>query len=419
MSTLYLRMPSKAAAENSGHWTGLPCQWAAVAANGRLESSGQEALSALAPEVARAQRVVLILAASDVSLLQVQVPPMPAAKLRQALPNLVEDQLISDPSESVLVASGSGGMRTVAVVQRAWLDLLSRAMLTAGAKSVAALPAQLCLPLPPDGVSAALSAHGDEFDLALRLGEQQGLGLPILPDQASELPADTFETLQALSAGNAVRLALPRAHIAQFEQALQAHPEAGRITLVEDDWQDWIVGSAQASALDLMSGMAGNARPAFNWRLWRWPVALVGGLLLVNLIGLQVDWWRLRSEANSLRATMAQVYRSAFPQEPVVDPVAQMKQKLAAAKRGSGQVAPDDFLAMAAGFAEALRESGKVGAEVIASVDYKDRSLLVRFKPGAEPSMAAVNKALASHALAASDAPAQSGARVWQIRSAK
>lgn len=419
MSTVYIRMPSKAAAESAGHWTGLPCLWAAVAANGRLESSGQEALSALSPEVARAQRVVLILAASDVSLVQVQVPPMSPAKLRQALPNLVEDQLISDPAECVLVAAGSGGMRTVAVVQRAWLDLLSRALLTAGARSVSALPAQLCLRLPEQGASAALSAHGDEFDLALRLGEQQGLGLPILPDRPDELAADTFDSLQAIAPGAMLRLAVPQNHLPQFEQKLQTLPQAPAVELVADDWQDWIAGSESAAAFDLMAGMAGNARPAFNWRVWRWPLALALALLLINIIGLQVDWWRARSEANTLRNTIAQVYRSAFPQEPVVDPVAQMKQKLAAAKRSSGEAAPDDFLALAAGFSQALRESGKVGAEVIAGVDYKEKSLLVRFKPEAEPSMAAVNKALAARALTASDAPAQSGSRVWQIRSSR
>jgi general secretion pathway protein L len=419
VSTLYIRTPSKAAAENSGSWTGLPCVWALVAPNGRVESSGQEALSSLATEVARAQKVVLILAASDVSLLQVQVPPMPASKLRLALPNLVEEQLISDPADSVLAATGSGVTRTVAVVQKAWLDLLSRAVLAAGARSVAALPAQLCLPRPDEGASAALSLLGDEYDLAVRLDEHQGLGLPILPDKPADLAGDTLESLQALVPAGPLRLAVPTANLQQFANSLQNHADAARIELVEDDWQSWVAGAQNAQTLDLMSGLASNARPAFNWRAWRWPLGLAAALVLINIIGLQIDWWRMKSEANALRNTMAQIYRSAFPQEPVVDPVAQMRQKLASARRGSGEAAADDFLALAANFAQALGESGKPASDAIAGVDYKEKSLLVRFKPGTEPSMAAVNKALALRSLSATDAPAQGGVRVWQIRSAK
>src|SRR5674476_1695699 len=104
-------------------------------------------LSELSDTVAKSQRVVLLLAASDVTLLRVKVPPLSSARLKATLPNLVEDQLIADPSDCVVVAGGlSDGLRTVAVVQRAWLDLLAKTLFAIGARALAALPAQLCLP---------------------------------------------------------------------------------------------------------------------------------------------------------------------------------------------------------------------------------------------------------------------------------
>jgi hypothetical protein len=42
------------------------------------------------------------------------------------------------------------------VVQRAWLEVLVKALLAQGAHAVSAVPAQLCLPFQPGAVSAAL-----------------------------------------------------------------------------------------------------------------------------------------------------------------------------------------------------------------------------------------------------------------------
>ena len=51
---------------------------------------------ALPAEMPAADRLVLIVAASDVLLTAAMVPPLPPARLRLALPNLVEDMLATD-----------------------------------------------------------------------------------------------------------------------------------------------------------------------------------------------------------------------------------------------------------------------------------------------------------------------------------
>ncbi len=91
MSTLYIRLPSKAAAEHLQPEAGFDCAFALASDNGALEREGNAALSQLAAAITAAQRVVLLLAASDVSLLQVQMPPMSASRLKAALPNMVEE----------------------------------------------------------------------------------------------------------------------------------------------------------------------------------------------------------------------------------------------------------------------------------------------------------------------------------------
>ena len=108
--------------------------------------------------IARIQRVVLLLAGSDVSVLHVQTPPLSAARLKAALPNLVEEQLLCDPAECAIVAGSlADGLRTIAVVQRAWLEQLARTFISFGARQIAALPAQYCLSGNPGTATAAIS----------------------------------------------------------------------------------------------------------------------------------------------------------------------------------------------------------------------------------------------------------------------
>jgi len=98
-----------------------------------------------------------------------------------------------------------------------------------------------------------------------------------------------------------------------------------------------------------------------------------------------------------------------------------MRQKIAAAKRASGLAAPDDFTSITASFGEAwagaVAAAGKSTA--IAALEYHDHSLFVRLKQGGEAPTQQMKAALAKRDLALDLAPEQSGAVVWQIRSAK
>lgn len=418
MSTLYIRLPSKAAADSASHWIALGCPFALAAHGGAIEREGVAPLSELAEAVAKAQRVVLLLAASDVSLLRVKVPPMSAARLKSALPNLVEDRLMSDPAECVVAAGVvSGGLRTVAVVNRAWLEILSKTVTAFGARSVAALPAQLCLPPRPDGVVAVVAEEGADIELTLRLSDQEGIGLPIMPESAATAATDVLNTLCAVVPEAPITVYVPQAAVPVFRDALDALPALEpRVTLGVDDWPRWIAGADRPS-LDLMSGLGAGAGPQLNWRPWRWPLALAAAVLAFNAIGLNIDWWRMKREADGLRGALVQTYKSAFPKEAViVDPVAQMKQKIAAAQNQSGRLAPDDFAALAANFGEAwtvVGQSRKVPG--IAALEYRERSLFVRLKTDADAPLDQIKSALAQRHMTVTRQP--NG--IWQIRSGK
>ena len=398
MSTLYIRHPARADGPSA------LCGFALVGDNGTIGQRGEAPLANLGEMVAASRRVVLLLAGGDVTLLDVKTPPLSAARLRAALPGLVEEQVLGDPLDNVLVAApvSAAGMRTVAVVQREWLTTLVRQLLALGARTVSALPAQLCLPLAPGSVSAAISAG----ELTVRLAQWQGLGLGL-----EATPEVALQTARALAGDSPLVLYVPPAQLAEY-QALVVDAGPG-IELEADDWRYWVAGSSSAP-LDLVAGLGASGAPSRDWAKWRWPLRLALLALVVNMVGLNVEWLRLRGESNATRQELTQTFRSVYPRDPVVDPVAQMTQNIARAKAASGQPTPSEFNYMAAALGEAAR--GLPQPLAIASLEYREKVLNVKLKPGAvDPSQVKqMQGALATRKLAMTEA----GAGLWQIRDA-
>lgn len=400
MSTLYIRHPARAQGE------GALCRFALALDNGAIGQQGEGQLRNLADLVAASRRVVLVLAASDVTLLAVQAPPLAGARLRAALPALVEEHVLGDPEDCVLVAGPvlPDGRRPVAVVQQAWLEPMVRTLLSMGARAVAAVPEQLCLPLQPGSVSAAIG----NGELILRSSQYQGLGLALDGN-----PQVALQTARALAGDAPLVLYVAHEQLGEYQMLLA---EAGPgITLENDDWAHWIAGAKSGgAAFDLVPGLgtAGVARR--DWRRWRWPIRLALLALLVNVIGLNVEWLRLKREADAVRQQMTQTFRSVYPNQPAIDPVAQMRQSIARARTGSGQVGPDDFTWVAAAFGEALR--GLPTPPAIASIEFRERALTVRLKPeGFDPGAArALKAALAQRNLSLEE----TANATWVIRGA-
>lgn len=428
--TLYLRLPARTGPSNATDTTNtihvgdpagtqgtsaiqtIPLALA-LAIRGRPLRTATASLSELAPQVTQVSQVVLLLAASDVTLLRIAVPPLSAKRLRAALPSLIEEFVIGDTAECAIAAGAEAdGQRLIAVCDRDWLKNWIDALRQSGARRIHVLPISLCLPSPNSHLSAALFQYAHRYELALRLSDHEGIGLAVDVDDEIQLPNAVARLIVTLAGNHPVSLSVPAAQVALFEKWIDEE-QLSQITLTEQQWSDWIAASAKVS-VDLISAFEGNQRAAFPWREWRWPIALAAAASLVNIAAINADWWRLRSEGQQLRDEITDIYRRSFPNETVVlDPLAQIKQKIAASRQASGQLNTSDFVVLAAALGEVWREAGN-DLRAIDALDYRDGTLTIKLKKTAQVSLAAMRSLLATRELQLTPSPTDP--LLWQVK---
>lgn len=412
MNTLYLRIPPK----HSAAWPQGAIAYAVGSQEGAIIREGHSTLSELAPSISKAN-VVLLIAASDVTLLELTIPPMTEAKLKLALPTLVEDRLMCDATECVFLLGtkshikspgASNTNRCIAVAQRSWLQQLSGSLFALGANQVKALPAQLCLPWKNAQSSVLLD---EENNLTVRFDEDSGVGMLLESEQNI---AERLSTIAMLVPPGEVVLHLPKQLSAEFKSAIVANPEwENRFTVQEANWSG-TVAAARSVSFNLMAGVNSAQTQRIQWQMWRWPLVLASLILLVNIAGLNYDYWNLKRQSQALNQGMLQTFKASFPKATVIAyPLEQMRQNLDIAQRNSGQPSADDFTMLLSQFGAAWNTLNPGQLPTLVSIEYKDHALLLQLK-GTVP-----QKEL-QQALDAKDLVLKkNNAEVWQVRPAK
>lgn len=395
-STLYISLPSRASADNQPDWIAQPLPFALMSAEGKLLQQGRQTLAELRLLAADVRQLSLLLAACDVSLLGIKVPPMSAVKFKSALPNLLEEQMIGDPADAVIVATPvADGHSTAAVADRNWLESLALLVKEWPVKKIAVYPAQLALRYDAGQATAIIEETGGNLELALRTGEQAGMGLSLASGERDQ----ALQMLDLLAPQAALQVYVAAGELETYRQLAQQQASGQRLHVQAADWPARVAG-LDLHTPDLMSGLDASHKAAFDWGLWRWPLGLAAAALLVNLAGLNFEWYALKREAQGLSDALTQSYRSSFPKETVIlDPLAQMQQKINLSKRLAGQAAPDDFVALAGLFGQVWDRVMAGQPDLIASIEYKERSLLVKTKSSGTIPLDQLRSALAEQAL--------------------
>jgi general secretion pathway protein L len=430
LSTLIVLLPPRDPAVPSQEWQLPELPFLLLDKSGRTQRAGRSAL-ALLP---RASTTVLMVAARDLLTMPATLPPLRGPRLRQALPNIVEDQLIQDPQTCHIAIDPQplgGGRQLLAIIDRGWFRFICESFTTAGHRSLRAVPVTRCLP-------QALA-----LDTPAKVAEMAGAAEPVMagatgaPDEAPKAPVAPLvaavlgavvQTAPAMLLEGAVDTGGERT-VPRVELAI-ARGAQGEGLAVPANSVNATLGALAGAApvsLHLLTEVPGNepslatnsparlaahihgasplpfeqlARRALEcrfdlcqfefasqpWRLdratlrrLRLPVLLAVGALLIAIVGANVQWLMLSRQRDAINTQMTELLLNTFPKTTVVlDAPGQMSRQLQQLRVAAGELSPEDFLPIADGLARSL---APVPVNGIAALDYHDHRLDVTFKP--------------------------------------
>jgi type II secretion system protein L len=313
---------------------------------GSLTESGQAPSPVQLPA---ADEIWLALPAGRVLLSSVTLSRRALRQLNGALGNVLEDQLMLDPT-GVHVALGKmlpGDVHPVAVLDSAWLEQTLALCRQHGIQPAGAIPEALLW--VGNEAAETWSARWNGHDGFVRTGSIAGFALD---DGSPDTPPLAFQL--ALTEARQ-RAKPPTAIILETEigldaavwsrhldcpvklQTLQPDPHPPAINLLQGNYSPRQRGGGLGRFIAL-----GDTQHAGKYRL---AAMLALAALSLHVLGTCADWARLAWENRKLRDEMRQVFKATFPQtQTIVDPVLQMQRQLADMRRAHGYVEAGDFL---------------------------------------------------------------------------
>jgi general secretion pathway protein L len=324
------------------------------------------------PSLAQGRRVVVLLPSADIRLTSVQLPARQLAKVQQAVPYILEDQL-ADDVETLHFAVGArraDGQWPVAVIARERLAAALAFFVDRGLRPDAMIPDLLGLPTPGeeqftllvdgDGVlvrsgwSGGFTCQRDDLDLCLQLADPERVRTlrVIVPRNQSFDPSTLGRTVEPVHG---------------FAQPLEA--------LLQNLRMD--------EAINLLQGEFSARQDLLRlWRPWRAAAALAAAALLLAGSLHGIETWKLGAELAILETQNRQRFQQLFPAETrIVNLEAQLDQQLGRLAGGAGG---GDLLALMNVVADAV---GAVPGLRLDAVQYRDAALYVSMSAGSLQSL--------------------------------
>jgi general secretion pathway protein L len=350
--------------------------YVAVGAGGM--TSGETPI-ALLPKAAA---VDLVFDTADVFCAAIEAPRLSDPKLRLALPNLLEDRLLSEADNchyafTPITRAGGATLSPnprlpVAAIDRGILTRALDVLAEAGYRARAAYDEIYTIPAPAAGV---LSVRVDRGRGVARAGTHDGFAFDF---EGADGPPALILAVRQLGIRRIHAFGRDAARLAQL---------ADRFGLTVDVVNRDADLAATDGAINLLQGpfaaggMLGSLSvPRVSVRALKAPLAWLGVAALVFIGGMNAYWLKLESEMKALKSGMETAFRSTFPEATaVVDPVLQAKRSMGALRARAGIASPDDFSVLNAQAAQ-LFTLAPVGA--VAGLEYRDGALRIRLKAG-------------------------------------
>ncbi|MGL6026121.1 MAG: type II secretion system protein GspL [Vibrio sp.] len=278
------------------------------------EVAGWQALHELESYAAE-RSVLVLLAASDLILSRVAIPPGAARQLESMLPYLLEDEIAQDVEElHFCVLSKGRDSADVVGVDRRWFAACLEQLSECGLSVQRVLPDVLAVPRVDAGLSAL--QLGDEW--LVRKSDTQGMALDaqwlsLLASDAWVKQDDQYLPLHAFT---------PLPALALAEQQVWHDQPSGLVMQL-------LIQEALSSKFNLLSG---RFKPQSSWlphwRIWR-KVGIAAGLLVAVTIGhsvLQAHQYQLQADA--YRAQSEQIFRTIFTDRQRIPTVTYLRRQI-------------------------------------------------------------------------------------------
>jgi general secretion pathway protein L len=320
-----------------------PASWLIVDGNGARSGPVQSGPVADALGSAQGRRVVVLLPGSEITLAEPELPVRGSARIAQAVPFALEEQLASDV-EALHFAVGSrppGAVGTpVAVVSRSTFERWLAQCDAAGLELSAAYADTAAVPTAGAGCTLLL----DGSQLYVRRPDS----LPYLLD-AEPLGAALELALPGPAAeGEAGENVIFYTSTAEYErqreliEGLRSRTATLQVKLLPDGPLPLLATQAANDAgVNLLQGpYAPRSSLRTRMREWRLPAALAAAVVLVFVGSHAALWWKQSRAERALDAQIAEIFAQALPGQPVVDPRAQMQGALGAGGAAGGGLLP-------------------------------------------------------------------------------
>jgi len=274
--------------------------------------------------------------ATETLLTRTVLPTRSRAKLEQALPYALEEQLLDDPANLHFAwRREDDGTLFVAVTAKERILTWMAALQRAGLKPATLCPATLVVPWSPDCWSAAFV--GDE--LLVRTGPASGFTCAAAIEEAPALLVSNLK--EAQDSAKAPEYFIVFQPPAGFNA--DAWNTALGVPVRVEPQSFWDVPGDSQPALNLLQGsFAAKGEIGKQLRPWL-PAAVMFALWFAGSIVFDtIEWWQLHELHGEHSREMNSLLLSAFPEtKTVLDPAQQMQRGLETLQARGGMRAQD------------------------------------------------------------------------------
>ncbi|MEF3021976.1 type II secretion system protein GspL [Vibrio mimicus] len=278
------------------------------------EVAGWEALHEL-ESYAEQRSVLVLLAASDLILSSVEIPPGAARQLESMLPYLLEDEIAQDVEDlHFSVLSKSRESADVVGVDRLWLRACLDQLKACGFDVKRVLPDVLAIPQAEQWLAAL--QLGDDW--LVRKSATQGIAvnaewLNLLAASDWVKQEDEYLPLQALT---------PLPELALVEQQVWRSEPTGLVMQL-------LTQEALSSKFNLLTGsFKPKSSLLRHWQTWR-KVAIAAALFVAVSVSYSLfQAHQYEAQANAYRAESERIFRSIFPDKQKIPTVTYLKRQM-------------------------------------------------------------------------------------------